>query len=246
MANYLDVTRFIPTAGGTGDWVVSSGVTGYQTPSVAGAVNGTVYRYRAESADLSQWEVGYGTYTTATSTLTRTTVIANNLATAALINFSAAPQVAIVALTLDIPTLTANNTFTGATNTFADVSLNNCTSTNGIFVNSTTSGATLNTMVARANLTIGASTNGICMAAGTSGLVQVSDISVSGLPALFFVNGQSPQSGVLVTGAVGHKWSVTAIPAANNFGLGFDGTNWRIYNGFASTVNFRIMSFSIT
>ena len=99
---FLDVCRFTPTAGGTTDWTFSAAVTGYQSPSAAGAINGAQYSYRAESADLSQWEIGIGTYTSSTGVLTRTTVLFNSAGTTAKINFSAAPQVAIVALSEDL------------------------------------------------------------------------------------------------------------------------------------------------
>jgi len=121
MAKYVDVCRYFPTAGGTTDWTFSSAVTGYQSPSAAQVINGSLYKYRAESADLIQWEIGEGAYNTATGVLARTTVIINNLQTTAKINFSAIPQVAIVALAEDLPTLSENNQFTGATNTFNSI-----------------------------------------------------------------------------------------------------------------------------
>lgn len=105
MAAFLDVCRFTPTLGGTTDWTVSAAVTGYQTPASAGAVNGTVYRYRAESADLTQWEVGYGAYTVAGTVLARTTVLFNSSGTTSKISFTATPQVAIVALGEDLVNL---------------------------------------------------------------------------------------------------------------------------------------------
>ncbi|WP_051346510.1 hypothetical protein [Bradyrhizobium sp. th.b2] len=101
-SSFLDVCRFNPTAGGTTDWTYSSAVTGYQSPAAAGAVNGAAYSYRAESSDLSQWEIGTGTYNTSTGVLTRGAVLFNSAGTTAKINFSAAPQVAIVALAEDI------------------------------------------------------------------------------------------------------------------------------------------------
>jgi hypothetical protein len=102
MASFLDVCRFTAVSTGTVDFVVSSAVTGYQTPASAGAVSGAVYRYRAESADLSQWEVGYGAYTSGSTTLARTTVLFNSSGTTSKISFSAAPQVAVVALAEDL------------------------------------------------------------------------------------------------------------------------------------------------
>jgi len=98
--NFVDVCKFNPTAGGTADFVVSSASTGYLTPAQAGAVNGATYRYRAESADLSQWEVGYGVYTSGTVTLARTTVIFSTNANAK-VNFSTAPVVGLVYLAED-------------------------------------------------------------------------------------------------------------------------------------------------
>src|SRR5882724_10829386 len=102
MASFLDVCRFLPTAGGTTDWTVSSAIVGYQTPANAGVVDGAIYRYRAESADLIQWEVGYGVYTSSGTMLARTTILFNSAGTTAKINFSTVPQVAIVALAEDL------------------------------------------------------------------------------------------------------------------------------------------------
>jgi hypothetical protein len=114
MAAFLDVCRFTPTAGGTTDWTFSTAVVGYQSPTAAGAVNGTVYRYRAESADLSQWEIGHGAYNSGTGVFARSTVLFNSLGTTAKVSFTVAPQVAIVALAEDLPSLSgALNTFTG-------------------------------------------------------------------------------------------------------------------------------------
>ena len=96
---FLDACGFNPASGGTGDFVVSAAVTGYQTPAGAGAVNGAVYSYRAQSSDLSQWEIGYGAYATGTTTLARTTVTASS--TGSKVNFSAPPSVYVTALTAD-------------------------------------------------------------------------------------------------------------------------------------------------
>ena len=101
-ASFLDVVRFNPVSSGTGSFVVSSAVNGYQTPASAGAINLGIYRYRAESADLTQWEVGYGTYTVSTTTLTRSTILFNSSGGTSAINFALVPQVAIVALAEDL------------------------------------------------------------------------------------------------------------------------------------------------
>ena len=97
---FLDACGFFPTAGGTGDFVVSAAVTGYQTPASAGVTNGAVYSYRAQSTDLSQWEVGFGAYTSGTTTLARTTVMASS--TGSKVNFTAPPSVYVTALSADL------------------------------------------------------------------------------------------------------------------------------------------------
>ncbi|WP_247328739.1 hypothetical protein [Bradyrhizobium sp. 21] len=114
MAAFLDVCRFTPSAGGTTDWTYAAAVTGYQSPVAAGVVNGRFYKYRAESSDLSQWEVGEGAYNTGTGVLARTTVLFNSSGTTSKINFSATPQVAIVALKEDLISIEEANSFTTA------------------------------------------------------------------------------------------------------------------------------------
>lgn len=122
-SSLIDVCRFIPTAGGTTDWTYSSAVTGYQSPTAAGAVNGATYSYRAESADLTQWEVGTGAYNSGTGVFARTAVLFNSSGTTSKISFSAAPQVAIVALAEDLLPIASVGPFTNSLG--SDVLLNN-------------------------------------------------------------------------------------------------------------------------
>lgn len=125
MAALLDNVKFNPTAGGTTDWTFSTAVTGYQSPALAGIVNGTKYKYFAVSADLSQWEIGEGAYNTGTGVLPRTTVLYNSSGTGAAtgqsgagtkVSFTNPPLVSIVALAEDLltipPTITATTAST--------------------------------------------------------------------------------------------------------------------------------------
>lgn len=110
MAAWLDGVLFTPTLGGTTDWIVSAAVIGYNTPALAGAVNGTKYKYHAQSADLSQWEDGEGTYTVSTTTLTRTTILFSTNANAK-VTFTTVPTVSIVALKEDMISVEEANSF---------------------------------------------------------------------------------------------------------------------------------------
>lgn len=97
---YVDACGFIPVSSGTGDFVVSTAITGYNTPAGAGAVNATVYSYRAENAAKTEWEEGFGAYTVGSVTLARTTVTASS--TGSKVSFTAAPNVFITAATADL------------------------------------------------------------------------------------------------------------------------------------------------
>jgi hypothetical protein len=98
--SFVDACRFVASASGTGAFTVGSPVTGYQLPSSAAAIDGATYRYRAESNDLSQWEVGFGVWTSATSTLLRSNILFSSNSNL-VVSFTAAPQVAIVYLAED-------------------------------------------------------------------------------------------------------------------------------------------------
>jgi hypothetical protein len=120
MAYFVDACKFIPQSSGSGDFVVAGPALGYQTPASAGAVDGKVYRYRAEISTLQEWEVGYGVYTAATLTLARTTVLYNSLGSTSPVNFSIRPRVAITALARDIPQ-TIDMEMTAGTSLLVDV-----------------------------------------------------------------------------------------------------------------------------
>lgn len=101
MASLADNCIFVPTAGGTGSWTVSAAVQGYQTPAQTGqVVDGKTYRYRAESADKSQWEEGNTTSASSATVFARTVVSSSNANAA--VNFTVAPNVALTITRADI------------------------------------------------------------------------------------------------------------------------------------------------
>ena len=99
--SYFDAVLFRAASSGTGDFVVSSAITGYRTPGAASVPNGATGSYRAFSDDLTEWEQGTYVYTSGTTTAART-VTANSLGTTAKINFTAAPQVGFVESAADL------------------------------------------------------------------------------------------------------------------------------------------------
>lgn len=130
MAAFADLVRFVPTAGGTAAWTFASAVGGCQSPTAANVQNGIPYKLYAVSSDLTQWEVCASIYNSATGTFPRTTVLYNSAGTGTAagqsgagtpINFATVPQVSVVALAEDLPSLTAPNAFTDTTASISPV-----------------------------------------------------------------------------------------------------------------------------
>ena len=99
----LDRCIFYPnTDGGTADFQEGVVLTGYQSMEAAGAVNNSTYSYVAQSENLTQWEVGVGTYIAGSpSTLQRTTIQYNSNGNTAKINFFGTPLIMLTALASD-------------------------------------------------------------------------------------------------------------------------------------------------
>lgn len=81
-----DRVKETTTTAGTGTITLAGAATGYQSFSVIGNGNTTYYCIAGQST--SEWEVGIGTYTSAGTTLARTTVLASSNA-GSLVTFSA-------------------------------------------------------------------------------------------------------------------------------------------------------------
>jgi len=122
MALFANSVLYNPVSNGTADFVTSAAVTGFMTPALTSMQAG-VYKYRAESSDLTQWEIGEGTYTPGTQTLTRTTVLYNSAGTGIAagqsgagtkINFTAAPNVGVVMMKQDVISAEESNGFSDA------------------------------------------------------------------------------------------------------------------------------------
>ena len=81
-----DRVKETTTTTGTGTVTLLGASTGYQSFSAIGNGNTTYYTIAGQTG--SEWEVGIGTYTSAGTTLARTTVIASSNS-GSLVNFSA-------------------------------------------------------------------------------------------------------------------------------------------------------------
>lgn len=101
------------TTTGTGTVTLLGAVTGYQSFAVVGNANTTYYCIAGQTG--AEWEVGIGTYTSAGTTLARTTVLASSNA-GSLVNFSAGTKNVFVTY----PAGYTVNTQTGAATSVAN------------------------------------------------------------------------------------------------------------------------------
>lgn len=100
MVGFVNRAVFTAVSNGTVDFEVSSAVTGFLTPANAGAVDGVVYRYAAENAALTEWEIGYGVYTSSPQGLARTSITKSSNSNA-IVSFTNPPTVRLVAFAED-------------------------------------------------------------------------------------------------------------------------------------------------
>jgi len=83
-----DRVKETTTTAGTGTVTLLGASTGYQSFAVIGNANTTYYTIASQTGN--EWEVGIGTYGSAGTTLSRTTILANSSATQpSALNFSA-------------------------------------------------------------------------------------------------------------------------------------------------------------
>lgn len=244
MAAFLDNCRFNPTAGGTTDWTYFSAVSGYQSPTAAGVVNGTLYKYFAISSDLSQWEVGEGAYNTGTGVLARTTVLYNSAGTTAKINFTTVPTVAIVALKEDIISIQEANSFTTAQKSQARTNIGAAQS-GGATASATPTNPTATTSGTGVMMGLGSSCT---LTPATTGKVLVSWYFIgsntaatgSTQPSAYYGTGTAPINGAATTGtAAGGRLSGQSINANSPlpFGMSFVVTGLTVGTAYWFDIN---------
>lgn len=99
--DFANACKFVAGAGGLTDFTATTAAPGHMMPATANVVSGQSYRYRAESSDLSQWEIGTGLYTNVGgSILQRTSVLFSS--TGSKINFTNAPTVGLTLFAEDL------------------------------------------------------------------------------------------------------------------------------------------------
>jgi len=103
-STFYNRVMFQAVAGGTGDFIVNTAISGYSTPAQRGVTDGATVSYTAESLDKTQWETGTGVYTAASTTVARTNIRESSNANL-IVNFSASPIVFLDYQAQDIKTV---------------------------------------------------------------------------------------------------------------------------------------------
>jgi hypothetical protein len=100
MIGMLNNCAFVAAAAGAGPFTVAGALNGAQTPALAGAIDGTTYRYHAQSSDLTQWEYG-NLVSSSKATMFARTVLGNCFGNQATVAFSQPPNVILTFLAAD-------------------------------------------------------------------------------------------------------------------------------------------------
>lgn len=128
-----DRVKETTTTTGTGTVTLAGAVTGYQSFSVIGNGNTTYYTIADQSG--SNWEVGVGTYTSAGTTLARTTVLASSNAGSA-VNFGAGTKDVFVTYPAGYTVNSQTGTATAATTATTATTANATNTSNNFQMNS--------------------------------------------------------------------------------------------------------------
>lgn len=100
MPRFVNNAAFVATSGGTSSFTVSAALTGYVTPAAAGVADTVTYRYRAQSADMTEWEWG-DTVASSTGTVFSRVVRGSSNGGSA-VNFTVAPNVILTFIAEDM------------------------------------------------------------------------------------------------------------------------------------------------
>jgi hypothetical protein len=106
---------------GTGDILLGGYTDGNRPFSVIG--NGNECYYRAETSDLSAWEIGSATYNSGPNSLTRDTVLVNSLGTTAKVNLTGTCTVYLTLIAEEIDSLASGGSLEDLSDVSIDTSL---------------------------------------------------------------------------------------------------------------------------
>jgi hypothetical protein len=101
-----DRVKETTTSTGTGTITLAGAVSGFQSFSVVGNANTTYYAIVGQGT--TEWEVGIGTYTSAGTTLSRTTVLESSNS-GSLVTFSAGTKDVFVTYPAEYAVVSSNN-----------------------------------------------------------------------------------------------------------------------------------------
>lgn len=223
---FADRVRFATVTTGTGTVTVGAAAVGFRTPAAASIPTGSTVGYVIE--DGAAWEVGFGTYTTAGTTMSRDTVTGSSLGGTTKLTLTGAAVVFLTVIASQAAGFLTNAAMTtpppiGAT-----------TPNTGAFSQLTATGGSFETRVAVAASAIDLNTASFftkTIAANTT--FTIANTPAAGRVASFILE-LTNGGAFTVTWWAGVKWAGGVVPTLTVSGvdiLGFyttdGGTTWR-------------------
>jgi hypothetical protein len=215
-----DRVKETSTSIGTGTIVLSGASSGYQSFAVIGNDNQTYYTIADQGGGLN-WEVGIGTYYSANTSLSRTTILASSSAGAA-VSFGSNTKDVFVTLPAEKAVLDDLANI---------VSIANLTSSNVLITGGTINNVSLN------NITYGGlgtmstqDANAVAITGGTINNVSLSNVTYGGLGTMSTQNANA----VAITGG---NATVTTLNATTGNVVSFVSSNVAITGGTINNVS---------
>jgi hypothetical protein len=243
-----DRVQEVSSTTGTGTFLLTGAVTGYQSFAVIGNTNTTYYTIADQSG--TNWEVGIGTYYSSNVSLARTTILSSSNANA-VVNFGAGTKSvfvtypaerAIYADSSNITTVTnlvsGNVSITGGTltgvnvtaTTFssANVNITGGTENNVTYTNVTVNSGTVNNIVFNNVSITGGSLNNVVIGNVTPAAATFTNITSSGASRQFaadFSNATVANRFTFTTSAANANPGIYAVPSGTGTAASWQAAN---------------------
>lgn len=205
-----DRVKVVSTTTGTGTFTLGATVAGFQGFSVIGDGNTTYYTI---TDDAGNWEVGIGTYTASSTTLSRDTVLESSNANAK-VSFPAGNKVVFVSYPADRSVMTDGTTIQG------NISGNAATVTNGVYTSGTYADPSWLTSVSGSKVSGNISGN----AANVTGTVAVANGGTGATTAAGALTNLGAYAASNPSGYTSNTGTVTSVAMTVPTGLSISGS----------------------
>ena len=221
-----DRIQEVSSTTGTGTFLLTGAVTGYQSFGVIGNANTTYYTIADQAG--TNWEVGIGTYYSSNVSLVRTTVLSSSNASS-LVNFPAGTKSVFVTYPAERAIYADSSNITTVTNLVSgNVSITGGTENNVTYTNVTVNSGTVNN-ITFSNVSItGGSLNNVVIGNVTPAAATFTNITSSGVSRQFaadFSNTTVVNRFTFTTSAANANPGIYAVPSGTGTAASWQAAN---------------------